>query len=273
MRTLFTLLTLFIISSCIPTQEVVPKSSVGAINSSAPFLWYSSAFPIDLRISHAFTTTEVSNIRAMTAAWETAVDNKKNFFIDTNQTSEISSPSINLDTIGEDSVFGVYKINHWPLSLNSGALAVTQILGTRHNIGTASEHVRIIFADILLNDDLYDFRTGSDLSGGTYDLQTVMLHEMGHFLGLPHKYGSTVMVPSIGASTSNRAPTGVDATDLADKYGISLGSSSSAMSAGSRPTYIPMDEGKKVKILMELMPDGECIHKEDGVITKRHLVK
>lgn len=284
MKSLLALLTLVILNSCTPVQDIVPKTSGGAINSSAPFLWYSSAFPIDLRISNDFSAEEVSNIRAMTAAWETAVNNQRDFFTDTNRTDEVSSPSMNLDTIAEDSVFGVYKIIHWPLDLSSSALAVAQLLGVRHNVGTPNEHVRIVYADILLNEHLYDFRTGGGPDGVKYDLQTVMLHELGHFLGLLHKTGdlnldnkidakdTTVMAPSIGTDTTLRTPTSdIDAKDLANKYGIKLLSSSvSSMSSSKTKKYIPTDQGKKVKIIMELMPDGECIHKEDGFVTKRH---
>lgn len=265
---------LMIASSCTPTKTVESDVGGGAINSEAPYLWSGSAFPRDLRISNDFTAAELSNIQSMSNAWETAIDNKKNFFTNTNRTPEVSEPNLDLDELGDDDVNGVYKITHWPLELNAGALAVTQLFGRRYNIGDNDEYVRIEHADVLINENLYDFRTVDGAGGGSYDLRTVVLHELGHFLGLSHKYGDTVMVPSIGTSTVARAPTGVDSLDLADKYNLNLGGgSSSAAVNGSRPTYSPRTGGGKVKIMIELRADGECVHKENGIVIRRHSLK
>ena len=274
MKPVIFLLSLSFLASCVPTKTVESEVNGGNINVSAPYLWSSLAFPRNLKISDDFSAQEVTNIQAMTAAWETAVEDKKNFFTDTERTTEVSSPSLNLDSLGDDGVNGVYKITSWPMELSAGALAVTQIFGRRYNVGSSSEFVRIEHADILLNENLYDFRTGDTGVSGSFDLRTVILHELGHFLGLSHKYGNTVMVPSIGTSTVGRAPTGVDATDIADKYGITLGSgSSSAMALGPQKNHVPQDGGEKVKIMIELMADGECVHKENGAVIQRHFLK
>jgi hypothetical protein len=222
----------------------------------------------------------------MTTAWETALENKKNFFKDVTApsttlatTPEVDKANINLDSLGDDSINGIYKIQHWPMDLPSSALAVTQIFGRRFNIGDANEYVRIEHADMLVNDNLYNFRTSTDGSSNTYDLQTVVLHEMGHFLGLSHKtYGSnSIMVPSIGSSTVSRAPTNIDISDIASKYSITLGtgSSSAIMAEKTKLKFTPKigDNGTRLKILIELHVNGECIHKEDGIVIQRHPLK
>jgi hypothetical protein len=275
MRALFIIPFLLITKACNPAKTVESEVTPGSINAQAPYLWEATAFPRDIRISNSFTTTdEVTNLRAMSGAWETAVENKKNFFTDTNRTPEVDSASLSLDSLGNDGVNGIYKITHWPLELSSGALAVTQLFGRRFNISKSNEYVRIEHGDILINDDIYDFRTGDTGTAGTYDLRTVVLHEMGHYLGLSHKYGNTVMVPSVSSTSVNRAPTSIDAYDIASKYGISIGSSGSQMvtSPLSSPTYQPEDgdEGQKIKIMIELRADGQCVHKENGIVTRTH---
>lgn len=276
MKRLLTLTTLIILASCQP-KSVESDISSGAINTGAPYLWAGGTFPRDLQISNSFSPAEVSNIRAMSGAWETSVELKKDFFTDTNRTAEVSSPSLNLDSLGDDGVNAVYRIIHWPMELSSGALAVTQLFGRRFNIGSSSEYVRIEHGDILVNEHLYDFRTDDSGAGNTYDLRTVVLHEIGHYLGLQHKYGNTVMIPSVGSTTVNRAPTSVDAVDLAAKYGITLSTGSSSqmvMGANTKKSYAPLngDQGQQVKIMIELMADGECVHKENGAVSRRHSV-
>ena len=270
----YVILGLLIASSCTPTKTVESDVGSGNINVDAPYLWSSAAFPRNLKISSDFSTDELANIQAMSDAWETAVENKKNFFTNTERTPEVSSNNLNLDDLGDDDIFGVYKITHWPLELNAGALAVTQLFGRRYNIGDRDEYVRIEHADVLINENLYDFRTADGAGGGTYDLRTVVLHELGHFLGLSHKYGNTVMVPSIGTGSVARTPTSVDTIDLADKYHLTIGSGSSNAAIGNaRPRYSPRDSGQKVKIMIELRADGECVHKENGAVIGRHSIK
>ena len=269
-------LNLLFLSACNPAKTTQADLTSANINKSAPYMWSSSAFPRNFKISEDFLPNEVTNIKSVTGAWETSVQNKKNFFNDTERTPEISSSSLNLDAIGDDNINGIYKITNWPLGLSSGALAVTQIFGRRLNVGAANEYVRIEHADILINENLYDFRTGDTGSSNSYDLRTVVLHELGHFLGLSHKYGNTVMVPSITSGTNIRTPTNIDATDMADKYSITLGTgTSTAVMAGKRIDYSssPSDQGQPIKLIIELMADGECVHKENGAVIERHFTK
>ncbi len=256
-------------SACV--KKVEPDSSAGNINASAPYIWSSSAFPRYLEISNDFSNDEVTNIRTMADAWETAVNSQRDFFNHSRRTDEVSSSSLSLDDLGDDGINGVYKIVHWPSELRGSALAVTQIFGQRFNIGSKNEYVRIEHADVLINENLYNFRTTGNTDGVNFDLQTVLLHELGHFLGLPHKSGNTVMVTAIGEATSSRTPTSIDRADMADKYGLTLplmpGGSALAV---SRPVYAPSGAGTKVKILIELLKDGSCVHTENGIEVIRH---
>jgi hypothetical protein len=275
MKLALLILNLMIVTSCVPTKTTDATTTSGKINASAPYLWSQASFPRTLKISDQFLPDEVGNITAMSTIWETSVENKKDFF---NQaagtTPEISSPTLNMDRLGDDGVEGVYKIVNWPLTLPGSALAVTQIFGRRFNIGSSSEYVRIEHADILVNEHFYNFRTTNAHVSNSFDLRTVILHELGHYLGLNHKYGDTVMIPSIGEYSNNRAPTNIDMAEMAGKYNISLGSGVGiAMVAQNvQQQYVPMnnDQGKKIKILIELMADGECVHKENGAVIQRH---
>lgn len=274
MKIALIVLTLATLTSCV-SKTTDAETTSGNINASAPYMWSAAAFPRSLKISEDFTADEVANITAMSSAWETSVENKKNFFEHgADKAAEISSPTLNMDALGDDNIEGVYKIVNWPTTLPGSALAVTQLFGRRFNIGSPSEYVRIEHADILINEHLYNFRTGNTHVNGSFDLRTVLLHEMGHYLGLNHKYGDTVMIPSIGEYSINRAPTNTDTADIAGKYSISLGTgtSSAIVAHSAGPKYVPLnnDPGKKIRILVELMADGVCVHKENGAVIQRH---
>lgn len=245
----------------------------GAINTAAPYVWGDATFPKELKVSTSFDSGEVTNIQDMATAWKTALSDKKTFFSFNGTTSEATDTMNSLDSLRDD-VMAIYKVNRWPSSLDSGALAITQIFGVRQNIGKSSEYVSIIHADILINYDIFNFDTAD--SGEGYDLRTVLLHEMGHFLGLQHRTqdpDTTVMYKSIGRSTAKRAPRSIDISDLASKYNISLGVAPA--SAQTLKVFAPEPDSasETVRILMELRADGECLHKIENTIIHRHKLK
>jgi hypothetical protein len=275
-------ISLVLIGGCVPKTNVV-ETTPSNIKSSAPYLWSDNSFPRTIHISSNFSTSEVQNITAMTQAWTTSVQSQKTFFsIAPQRTSEITNSLNSMDSL-LDSVLGIYRTTRWPPSLPGSALAVTQIYGRRYNAGTENEFVNIEHADILVNFDIHRFDTAD--SGPNYDLRTVLLHEFGHFLGLGHKSvyaerNESVMYPSISSSEAKRFPTSIDIADISQKYGIQLsnggGVTQTAMPrlAQTRParTYYvdPQEMGEEVKIILELHSDGDCVHKENGTIVRRH---
>lgn len=57
-------------------------------------------------------------------------------------------------------------------------------------------------------------------TSGQYDIESVAVHELGHFLGLPHSSGSNdVMQPSIGSGVQRRALSSGDISAIQGLYG------------------------------------------------------
>jgi hypothetical protein len=271
------LIFLFAVVSCVGTK-VEQNVTNGNINALAPYLWNDKSFPKTIQISNDFTPAEVTSIQAMSTAWHDQVGNK-NFFGYGLRAAEVSNNINNMDTF-YDNVMGIYKTVSWPDGLPTSALAVTQIFGRRYNTGSSSEFVNIEHADILVNYEIFNFDTAD--TGAGYDLRTVILHEMGHFLGLQHNTSvpraQSVMYPSISSTEAKRTPLQADINDMANKYSIAMGggggSAIAAMSAGSNGYVV--DESKPneaIKILIELHADGQCVHKVNGAPVGRHYVE
>ncbi|MGE3610923.1 MAG: matrixin family metalloprotease [Bacteriovoracaceae bacterium] len=263
--------------ACVPAPKTTTTTSGSAVNSSAPYIWTSS-FPKDVHISNAFSAGEVTKITNMGTAWKTAVNNHETFFnLSVSRATEIT-PVTNLDAFYNDGILAIYKASAaWPSGLPSYALAVTQLYGRRYNTGQSNEYVQIEHADIILNEKDYDFDTTMD--SNDFDLQTVILHEMGHFLGLQHNTtagrANTVMYPNINGDESKRTPLQADIDVLTSNYNITmpLRAGLSAISTDA-PDYTPNpgDHGEGVKVVFELRADGDCVHKLDGFEVERHRV-
>jgi hypothetical protein len=280
MRSLLPLNLLILLVSCTPSGQVVESGA--AINQEAPYIWESKVFPKTLRISTSFNEDEVEAIKEMGSAWSDSINNTKTFLNVDSTTSNI------FDADSPDRVLGIYKSLTWPDDPElKSALAITQLYGRRHNIGDPDEYVGIEHADILVNyASGFEFDATDDGQYDGYDLKTVVLHEMGHFLGLQHipvyydrpdedenltlnQYKATsVMYPSISGTEVKRSPKPKDIDQLTSKYSIS---SAVAMAARFKPKA--NDPGENVKIVIELRANGECLHKENGALVRRHQIK
>lgn len=275
MRTTLFIFALIFLASCNKTET--GSVTRGNINAEAPYLWTSS-FPKQLHISDAFDVrpADITSIQAVGDAWSTAVENKKTFF--TYRTNAVTEKTIGLGSTSalNDGILGVYKATTWPYPDYPDALAVTQIFAYRYNVGTSSEYVDIQEADIIMNYQNFHFDDPS--ISYDYDLRTVMLHEMGHFLGLSHKSKfsdrtASVMYPSIYNYEVKQTPKTVDIGDIASKYSITLSGSGASAIKGDSIKYEPQGTGTAVKIILELKANGDCVHWEDGAEILRHRMK
>jgi hypothetical protein len=245
---------LLTLSSC-QNQEVADSS--GAIGSSAFSAdntlskWSNSQFPLNLKYGSNFNPEEVSAIRSAANNWSDSVDNNLNFF---NVSDSLLTGRSN-STDYDDGELGVYKIDTWPEDLPPSALAVTQIFGNKSSNGI----IKIDHADILVNYDNFSFTT--DDSWG-YDFQSIILHEMGHFLGLFHSGDSSedsIMYPSISRYTTNKFPKETDIENIAQLYDISSSDIDAQTFLGRRiASELSLETGpsEKVRIIIEIYPNG-----------------
>lgn len=257
---LLILLTLF--AACVPAQK--ESLTTGAsTNPNAPSAWNKASFPKQISLSREFSDAEATELVDAVNSWNT---HGAYTFSSVSATKVNDRSTVNNLNSLFDGEFGIYKAVNWHSQLPSTALAVTQIFGVRQNTGSASEYIEIVEGDILIN---WTFPFAPTNPNG-YDLFTVTLHEMGHFLGLGHitNYAlQSVMYPSIGYSTFYLRPGSEDVRNIKNKYSIgvqaqSLGARAPASSALVAPTTKEQAESSpdSVKIIMELHVDGTCRH-------------
>tara|TARA_R110002072_G_scaffold64203_4_gene159564 strand:- start:2419 stop:3249 length:831 start_codon:yes stop_codon:yes gene_type:complete len=174
-----------------------------------------------------------------------------------------------------DSEMGIYKSTNWFSNVSNQALAVTQFYGIRRNVGSATEYIELTHADIILNYRDYTFSMDSS-SNSNYDLPSVLLHELGHFIGLSHQSDflvSSVMQPYLSIFDVNRSITSADISSTRTNYNASLLTASNALSAlntGVRTSPVDPKEGEIVRGIIELRDNGKCHHYENGVLSDIH---
>ena len=249
----FTFLLIFTaIVACKPADEeqFLRKETSAYTSGLPPAKWANnSVFPINLQISTDFASEEASVIGNASTSWSESVDDSIQFF----ETSSSTTPLDQNLSSYKDSTYGVYKLTTWPTELPAMALAVTQIYGIHKDIGGNNERIEISHADILVNYEYFTFST--DDSWG-YDLESVILHEMGHFLGLYHEENpsiDSVMYPTISRYNINRTPHEIDEENLNSKYIRNINSALNRLAVNTSD----LEYSEEVVLQFELLANGK----------------
>ncbi len=172
----------------------------------------------------------------------------------------------NLEDYLEDGEMGIYYSSGWYRELSPSALAVTQFIGIRKNTGTPDEYLELVHGDILVN--FRDFEYFTDSNPKTFDLQTVLLHEMGHLLGLQHVYNpsiTSVMSPYLDRGEKRRDLTQFDFENILKHYPII-----NPQKSGISSLLNIEESGKLERHIVELFADGTCKHYLNGQLIKSH---
>lgn len=251
MRTLLTLLFILLVG-CQPTEQAPLNGDISSKSAAntAPSSWPASTFPVTIMMGSDFDDDEREALKSATQSWNNTNGAQIEYF----QTGDSSFSARNTLNEFRDGELGIYKLFTWPEEMPKTALAVTQIFGTR----TSNGQIRIDHADVLLNYDYFDF-TADDSWG--YDLETVVLHELGHFLGLYHENTSadeSVMFPTISRYRLNRAPHSHDQDNLASKYRIQ---SSRSIATTQNVQEVSNDSEESMVLILELHKDGKEVRR------------
>lgn len=251
-----------------PSDDGIPQISGGA---NSPGIWNNIRLPLDLKLSEDFLLNERDAITDMSQEWEDRIDNEIDFFTVDPSAVTNRAPANSRDF--RDGEMGIYKSTNWYPEFGSNSLAVTQSFGFI-SADAQGAFIDMVHADIIMNYDNFTFSLNP--VGGQFDLESVVLHELGHFIGMKHDslFQNSVMVPSISFNQKRRVPTQRDEDTLRDNYriGTSISSFVSALRIGefTEENSKHLNIGEEVRVIIELKANGDCVHKVNGHVVHTH---
>lgn len=272
---------LALLTSCGPTtttQTISPNSFGGSGGASTlPMRWNrdftQAGNRLDLRIHDAFDGAEETQIINMMNLWDAAVSPQMKFFTDakTESTADLPASVSSLGPGGTPNEFGIYKSTDWFNELSSGALAVTQYFGSTGTIN-GQQYQIIAHADIIMN-MRGNLPYSLNNTAGTYDFASVVLHEVGHLIGLLHNNTlSSVMYPFLGQNSIKQTLTALDTSNIRANYSDLLGlqAEMNPVVLGAQTEQANIPDGTPIHGLIYQMPDGECQHYINGELVSTH---
>lgn len=269
------LLTFSLLITGCSQKTVTAQSPLGSnFGSCVLGKWSAGSLPLSLKMSSEFTS-DYSNsdlvnglnpLEQMAKVW-----------------NDTTSPTVNLITVPfpiagstgysstssfRDSEIGIYKSHTWFAGISSSALAITQFYGIV-TAGLGGQYIDLTHADIIVNYRDYGSRlTMTNNPMIEFDLPTVVLHEMGHLMGLCHESTRpSVMAPYY--ITTQRALQNYDRDLMRDIYidGVITPFSAKA----SNTNALTSRPGTEVQGIIELHADGKCIHYINGKKVYEHI--
>jgi hypothetical protein len=257
------------IASCQEAEQPQVQEYPATIDSLA---WNPRAFPtgskIQLSLSQdfeSFVTGADENVFQdvfyMADLWDESVDFIQFFepTIDIVPNLDYTNPDSYWDAAGSTQI-GIYRSTNWFDSVPSEAVAITQFHAVA-DVQNGEAYYRIIHADIIFNDRDHDFSMDPN-DKSNYHFPTVLLHELGHLLGLGHTFdmgSGSIMIPGFGPNYRQNILVNSDKQNLYRKYRKfkpSSGNVNFAVKAGSGTL-----RGKQIKRFIHyLKKNGECEH-------------
>lgn len=258
------------------TKIATPRSLGGSTYIPSKWSMANLASAMNVRISDAFDgdfsgpdidENNYNPLEQAMDAWNDAHDDLTFFTLPAQSTSNISSSSL---ANYNDSTLGIYKSYNWFSNVSNEAIAITSFYGFLRNKGSSNEYLDLTHADIIVNYDHYSFSTNP--TSAEFDIQTVILHELGHFIGLKHP--SDYWVPAVMQSTlapgdEKRNLYAYDRSALNSNY-FGYNENLTHFQAATNSLRHSNEDDEMISGYYELRKDGRCLHFQNGKFIQAH---
>lgn len=210
---------LFLLSACSKSNDIHYDPPTPVADSNALKNWNSASFPLIVYVPNEMLGYQQSIINSE-KTWNDSLGFEAFRFI-FNDSSKVNTQwAKQYDSLYDD-YFGLFKIlnPNWNFAdIGSSVLAFT---------GTLNQNGKIIHADVLFNFQNYQFgdvNDGSPNAFNTIDFESVLTHELGHFLGLQHistsEDANSIMLPKISRGVAKRTLSLGDAKRIRSLYNL-----------------------------------------------------
>jgi hypothetical protein len=289
-QTLGILLLIFLVSSCGKKTEssIIELNAKTTTSNGYKIIGKWNTFPQTLSISTDFDQYEVDEFNLMADQWIDATDKSLEFFNLPNQQVNNRSTQT-LEDFKQDEEMGIYKRESWFESVSSNSIAITQYVIT---LSANNEIATLKHADIMINYEHYKFAFFDDngqivyegSSGtnndkkGPYDLSSVILHELGHFVGLDHlTETAAVMYKGLSKYQVKKELTPLDKLALFDLYELdqvqTINIPTMMSLSNNSPESVNTEKVTMEKTgIIELREDGNCLHYLDQKLIHQHRI-
>lgn len=184
-------------------QNIEPQDSCNFVqNSQGQRVSWKRHLPIALYVHESFPQDYYEALKRAAARWDHDLRRQVFHFLGVNSGAN--------DGGTKDQRSVIYFMHDWD-SDHSVEQARTTIYWTGDLIQEA---------DIRVNAFRFSFFSGDEKQPGKIDMESLMVHELGHVLGLQHNSASpSVMAPSLHEEELRREPRGVDLASVQCEYG------------------------------------------------------
>lgn len=176
--------------------------------------WKLSDFPIKMKVSQNLDLQSQNLMTDAMDEWERGAN--INFFQPIETTPLLTFSKLSDFYYKDKTVQGIYLATNKIDELDETNLAVAQVIFFKDTESSAEPFYHIIHTDIIINGYNFSFSTDSS-DDNSYYLLTLILHELGHVLGLGHE-SKGIMYPAMSTYDKQEKLISFDADLINEKY-------------------------------------------------------
>ena len=196
------LATILFLSACSEEGEIAAEEACSFVqNSQQQRVSWQGNLPVKVFVSDTVPEEFLPAIESALETWNLALGSREIFTL-AGQLENAQAPV-------QDGVSAIYFRDTWEQD-RTGEQARTTIFWKGNEIQEA---------DIQINGKDFKFFVGDEPESGAVDVESLVLHELGHALGLTHKSSSgSVMAATLPSSSLRREPSKADVDALRCEY-------------------------------------------------------